>query len=95
MKKLFSKFLLAVLATGTLAVGVQSAAEAQRWWNGYYDYGYYPIYNGYSYNPYNYYNSGWGYYNSPYSWNSGYWNSGNSVNLGARFLLHGLLDEIF
>ncbi|MBY0550894.1 MAG: hypothetical protein K2W95_26685 [Candidatus Obscuribacterales bacterium] len=97
MQKLFSKFLLAVLATGTLAVGVQGAAEAQRYWGGYYDYGYSPYYAGFNYNPYyNGYNrAGWSYYNSPYSWNSGYWNGDSAINTGARFLLHGLLDEIF
>lgn len=99
MQKLFSKFLLAVLATGTLAIGVQGAAEAQRYWGGYYDYGFSPYYSGFNnnFNPYysGYNRAGWGNYYSPYSYNSGYWNNDSAVNVGARYLLHGLLDEIF
>lgn len=96
MKKLFSKFLLAVLATGTLAVGAQTAASARDFYFGYGP-GYYPTYSGYTYDPYYspYTYSGWGTYSSPYLWDSGYWNSDRYLERGVGGLIRGLVDEIF
>lgn len=95
MTKLFSKFLLAVLATGTLAIGVQSDASARDFYYGY-GHNYNPYYSGYTYDPYwgsGYYRSGWGWQSNPYTWRSGY--RDRSLERGARNLLHGLVDEIF
>ncbi len=100
MKNLVSKFLLAVLATGTLVAGAQTAASARDMFcdTGCGYSGYTPIYSGYTYGPTfdsGFYRDGWRWTTSPYTLNSGYWHSGNDLELGARSLLHGLVDEIF